>query len=198
MTFPQILEIVRKFDKELSGGEVALNINMYMMDICNEVEPLFAMDTITSDGEKSSFTLLDFNQDIESIFMKLRNVFVNDEPIRPFDSSVYDDFVYEETNGGVTVGVNNGNDIRPLNQGNEIIISYYSYSEPVTVETEKLPLSWSHPMLLWRVKADMYADKREWDRAGYYNRRYERSLTQFRRMFQSSGPQKIINTNTRI
>jgi len=198
MTFNELMEIVRKHDDEMPAGEVAVNINAYMKDICNYVEPIFATAEITTDGEKYSFSLADFGSDIPKMFMKLRDVFVNGEPARPLGSSIYDDIVYDETLGGVNVGISTGDDIKPMQEGNKIEIVYYSYADPVTVETEELPLSWSHPMLLWRTKADMYADKREWDRAGYYNRRYDRSLIEFRRMFQSSGPQKIINTNTRI
>lgn len=199
MIFRDILEVVRRKDSEKPAAEIAIEINGYYKDICNFVEPLFASKTITTDGQKKEFVLSDFGPDVERDFMKLRNVFIGDNPVRPRENAIHRDTCYQELMNGVLVGTkNHDGEILPLPDGKELSIVYYSYPPPVTVETAELPLVWAQPMILWRVKADIHAEMREWDRAGYYNRRYERSLYEYRKMYNSSGPKKIIHPNSRI
>lgn len=202
MTFQDILAIVRRDDPEVPAGEVALRINSYMKDICHNVEPVFAVASFTLVADKTDFELADFVGSVPTIatdFMKLRSVWADSKVLPQRDESIPYDRCYDETLGGFQAGIlQETNFFSTFPVGTLVEMVYYSYPQPVTVASTTLPLPWSHPMLLWRVKADMYAEKRQWDRAGYYNKRYERSLVEFRRMFLSSGPKKIVHPNMEI
>lgn len=198
MTFSQVMEIIRRDSPDKTPVEVAMDLNGYYQDICNTVEPSTQVIEITSDGETTSFVHSEIDASIPAIFMKSKEVRIKDLIVRDNNHAIIGDVVVEWMDDGFILGKWTSGGIAPLNAGLQIEYEFYNYPPPITLQTTVLPFPWSHGMILWRIKADQYAERRHWDRAGYYNRRYENSLRQFKLMYKSSGPQRTINTNTRI
>jgi len=198
MTFKQLLEIVRKEEADYPAGELAITLTSFIRDICNEAEPFIAEHEVTANGEDITFLYEDFGSEFGSRFMKPRQIRIDNEQVRTIANSVHGDIVYETIHNGINIGINNAGDIRPLGQGKTFTLEYFSYPPPVSVNTGMLPIPQAHSMYLWRIKGDLYAERRHWDRAGYYNRRYERALVQYKRMVNSSGIQKIIHPNATL
>ncbi len=198
MRFEEILEIVRKEDAEFPAGELAVMLNGYMHDICNEVEGHISEIEVPVKTDSNYYNYDDLGDAFLQSFMKAKSVNLKDKVIVPLGNSVDGDYVVEYDHDGFLLGKRNYVEISPLMDTDKITLEYYSYPSPITVNTGILPIPQASSMYLWRIKADLYAEKRHWDRAGYYNRRYERALINYRRMVQSSGPTKIIHPNTRI
>ena len=198
MNFTELYDIIVKDSETISPGEMAINLTAYYKDICNYAEPILSVGSWTADGETIDLGFNDFSGHTEDTFMKLYSVHINEVAIRPRSQATDFDLVYEETISGLRVGILRNGKLKPLSSGKVVEIVFYSYPEPVSVESEILPLPQVHNMLLWRLKADVFAEKRQWDRSGYYNRRYEKSLYEYRKMINSQGAKKIIHTNDRI
>lgn len=198
MTFQAMLELVRKEEPDYPAGELAVMLTAYFKDICNEVESMSAVIELVADGSKTEFLFADMADPFNQRYMKPRDIEVPGQIIHPLRDGIDGDIVYEITADGLIIGFRDVDMIRPLLNQTKILFEYFSYPPDVTIATTELPLPSIHSALLWKIKADLFAEKREWDRAGYYNRRAERSLVQYRRMVQGSGIRKIINTNTRI
>lgn len=196
MNIAQLLEIARKQDSDYTGVELIELINSTMIDICNEVNPFQEKKQILADGIKTEFVLSDF--DIQDRFISLIKFQIWKRDILPIGESISGDDVFFEQSGIYHIGRRENDIIVPFENQTPIVLHFNAYPEPLTLDSVTLPYPWSHSLMLWRVKADLFAMAREWDRAGYFNRRYQTSLRQLKHITFSQSQNITINTNTRI
>lgn len=198
MTFSDVLEIARSLNPDVPAGEIALTLNMYIQDICNEIEPFIGELDIVADGDVTEYVFSELGDTFLSAYMKPHEIVIPGKRVLKLINGINGDIVYQINETGFVIGYLLNDQITPLESGTNIIFEYYCYPSKVTINTGELPMKQAQSILLWRLKADLYAEKREWDRGGYFMRKAERALTLYRRMVQSQGISKIINTNTRI
>ena len=198
MKLYELIEILEK-DKKVIPGEVAVNINTYYRDIFNAVPSLVKTVEVTVSAEKASFSLADMGID-PMIYQRGINCWLKDQVItvHPIKKACFNDYVFAfETN--IIFGIYKENGMVVAAPAGTIFIhEYYAYPAVVTVDTVDLPVPDANQLILYRAKADMYAEAREWDRAGYYSKKYEQSLVFYRRQKFSSTYQHSFNTDTRI
>lgn len=196
MKVADYIEIYRSLDPKVPIGLILETLNGYYKDICNSVEPSFDSVIYTADGEQTFFAYTAMPGNAYDRFMKPRDVKVPGIHVKMISNSIPGDIVVDYSANGFHLGQSHHNGLIPI--AGPVYLEYYAYPAAVTESATDLPFPWADPMILWRTKADHYAERRHWDRAGYYNRRYEKSLLEYRRMYRSSGPQIIINTDTTI
>jgi hypothetical protein len=198
MTLENIVEVLKLIDDKITPIEIVINLNGYYKDILNKTEHLFEVETITTIEGQAEFLLENGSDTFQDQFMKFHSIVARGNRLAHVTNSIQGDDVFDETHNSILFGTYYNGKIKPFPVGTVVQIMYYSYPEKVTLETKELPLQAVHSLLLWRFKAQLFSEQRQWDRTGYYNRLYEKSLHEYRRMILSSGDKKRININTQI
>lgn len=204
MKLRDIVEVIRRIDTQISVPEICMNMNSYYKDICNYAEPLVGYASIVTDGTTTLYKATDFlvaeDTPVKADnFMKFRRVSLTDQVIKRGNEATIGDNVWQQlTIDTLACGYLDQEGPKAFPAGYEINIEFYAYPDAITVETDEMPLPLLNHLILWRLKADIFSEQRQWDRTGYFNRRYERGLLEFRKMIRSSGTLNVNHTNTGI
>lgn len=202
MKLIDVVDIAQKIDPNANPADVAIRLQGYYNDLAMEVDTMIDYAWCDDHEDTPVFPWSKFkdkdDQPIDHRFQKALAVKLNGHTIRHISRSAHGDIVWDSDPEQLTAGefagdLNGAPKIMALPKGGTIGLEFVA-RPIVDLDTDKLPLQVFVPAIILRLRADLHAEKREWDLVGYYNRRYSESYRRAKMQFNAgSSNWKISN-----
>ena len=196
MKLVDLIDMAQTVAPEINPNDVVIRVNASYADLAAEVDCQYASASFVLAEPQSRFLWSDFNpsdpeeEPVAGRLSKLLGVSINGIEIRHLHNATAGDLCYIEDDHGFHAGQYQGKNnashrFGKFPEGAEVGI-YYAQPPYVTLATETLPLPEFHGALVYKVRSDLHADRSEWDRVGYYLRRYRESYERAKRTLRAN------------
>lgn len=194
MKTTQLYEIIKSINPDAVPMEFIFDINDVIKNISAFCECFYAeTEVITPDGNTVEFDLNALGID-ENQFIKFKELVGISASVRNIMNATYNDLCWKDGAMHMEFGLlTTEKVIQPVKEEFKV----YYYASPKVEEDDIIPPKIADLVKL-KMKADHYAIVRQWDRAGYFNRQFEKNLVIFRKAVWSSSAQRVIFTQTSI
>ena len=196
MNLVELIDMAQTVADDVNPNDVVMRINAAYSDLASDVDCEFATALVTLAEPQRDFVWSDFDpvdpaeEPVSGRLRKLMGVSLGDVAIRHVNNAAVGDLAFIENDGGFRagqyLGKNNADlSFSTLPAGAEVGI-YYAKAPQVSLATGSLPLPEFHAALVYKLRSDLHADRSEWDRVGYYLRRYRESFDKAKRALRAN------------
>ena len=197
MKFSRFMEHARRVSPNIEPAVVADMLQSIIDETGALLWGLKFVATTTTKSDSVEYQFADFEWapgKPATNLLTLDRFWMDDERVRQRGNAAGGDVIFDKINNMFYIGRLGGYSLDPIGGDKTLYMQYNGQCPPISLSEDSEPfLPELHMPFVYRLQADLYAEVSQWDRVGYFRRRFEDAVDKHKKLKGSGDGEYFIS-----